>query len=485
MQVVETKTDELTREFRVALPLADIEQKIDERLGELSRTVKIQGFRPGKVPMTLLRKRYGNALKSEAIEQAINESSAQVMQERGLKPAASPTFDLATDGADDAIEFTMAVEVLPEIPALDAASIALERLRAEVDEATVDQTLERLAKSARAMETVEDGRSAREGDVVLIDIAEAGKAASGDANAPASQTPTLPVEIGAEPTPLATELIGLAVGDAKRITLPLARTEAEPEAENEADTTEPASIEYDVVVKEIRVPQPQPIDDALAQRYGVENVEALRQRVRDEHANELKTASRMLMKRALLDTLNEKFAFSLPKSLVEQEFRAVAQQLYGNAVPSGQAHDHDHDHAHAHDHDHEHCDNPDHDHDHDHADAVAGAPELTDDQRAECQALAERRVRLGLVLADVGRANEVKVLAEDLNKAILAEAQKYPGQHREVIEFFRTNKRAQDALSAPILEDKVVDFIIEMASVSDREVSVDELMKAVGSDDDD
>jgi trigger factor len=345
------------------------------------------------------------------------------------------------------------------------------------------------------MEAVEDGRPAREGDVVLIEIADVGKEPGGDMDAPASPPPTLPVEIGAEPTPLAKELIGLAVGAAKRITLPLSNTDTEPNAatEGEPAAAKPASIEYDVVVKEIRVPQPQPIDDALAQRYGVENVETLRQRVRDEHANELKAASRMLMKRALLDTLNEKYALSLPKSLVEQELGAVAQQLYGDAVPSGQAHDHDrdhdhdHDHAHAHDHDldHDHCNDPGHDHAHDHVEAPAGTPELTDEQRAECRSLAERRVRLGLVLADVGRANAVKVLAEDLNKAIIAEAQKYPGQHREVIEFFRTNKRAQDALSAPILEDKVVDFILEMASVSDREVSVDELMKAVGSDDDD
>lgn len=505
MQVVETKTDELTREFRVAVPLAEIERRVNERLDELARTVKLQGFRPGKVPMTLLRKRFGTALKSEAIEQAINESSKEVMRERGLKPAAAPSFDLAPDAAEDALTFTMAVEVLPEIPALDAATITLERLRADVEETMIEQSLERLAKAARAMEPGEDGRAAQTGDVVLIDIAPAAPAADAESAAPAAdaepatpapQPQTLPVEIGEEPAPLARALIGLVVGDNKRISLPRGGSD-----EDSADAT----IDYDVTVKEIRVPQPQPIDDAFAQRYGVETVAALRERIRDEHAGEIRALSRIHAKRALLDQLNERYGFQLPKALVEPEVRSVARQLYGSNQAGVAAsasdehhhahdhdHDHDHDHAchheHAHDHDHEH----DHEHDHDHAHAPRPAADedvlahLTDEQRAECRALAERRVRLGLVLAEVGRANNVAVLPEDVNKAILAEAQKYPGQQREVIEFFRGNARAREMLSAPILEEKVVDFILEMASVTERSVSVDELMRAadVGGGDD-
>jgi trigger factor len=237
---------------------------------------------------------------------------------------------------------------------------------------------------------------------------------------------------------------------------------------------------FDVTVKEVRETVPAAIDDELAKKFNLESLEALKQSIREEHGRELKTLSRMRLKRSLLDNLAKQYTFEVPPGMVQREFENIVRQLKSEKHAEHE-HDHDHDHDHGHDHDHEHAHEHDHDHDHEHAhdhghEDDVGA-DLSEKERDEYRSIAERRVRLGLLLAEVGRVNNLRVTQDELNKAMMAEAQRLPGHEQAVLDYFRNHPQAAEALAAPILEDKVVDFITEMSKVEERKVSVEELVR--------
>lgn len=508
MQVTETQIDDLTRQFHVVMPAADIERKVEARLGELAHTIRLPGFRPGKVPLGLMRKRYGAAVKSEVLEQAINESSQAVISERGLRAALPPKLELAETPEEGGIAYNLAVELLPEITPPDYSQISLERLTAHVDEAEIERRISRFADAVGEESEAEEGRAAADGDILVLDILS-------PTDDPWPFDPAnlagvrLRLGMNAPLPGFDAELQGLAAGSRKTVTVTI------PEGLQRADLAGTEKT-FDVEVKEVRVRTPAAIDDELAKKGGWEDLEALRTWLREQHENELKSLSRMRLKRALLDRLAEMYDFGVPNGLVEREYDSLVRQhepagAAAEAPPehghdehvhdehcghehghdAGHEHEHEHehehhnhehhDHEHAHDHEHEHAHEHAHDHHtHDgdeHAPAAAADAALSEEQRAEYRSLALRRVRLGLVLAEIGRTNNLRVQQDEMAKAMIAHARRFSGQEQMVLEFIRKNPEAQEALAAPILEEKVVDFILEMAKVEERTVDSADLLR--------
>ncbi len=480
MQVTETQIDDLTRQFHVVMPAAEIEQKVAARLDELAHTVRLPGFRPGKVPVGLMRKRYGAAVKSEVVEQAINESSQAVISERGLRAALPPKVELADAPEEGDLSYTLAVELLPEITPPDYGQISLERLVAHVDEAEIERRIGRFADAVGEEADAEEGRAAGDDDIVVLDVLS-------PTDDPWPFDPAnltgVRIRIGTEaPLPgFDAQLKGLAAGTRTTITVAVPERLQRP---GHAD----AERSYEIEVKELRVRTPAPIDDELAKRGGWDSLEELKNWLREQHENELKNLSRMRLKRALLDRLAELYDFAVPNGLVQREYDSLVRQHEpegGAAAGEAEAehvhdehcghdhHDHDHEHAHGHDHhDHDHGDDG-----HGHAAAPAADAAISEEQRAEYRALALRRVRLGLVLAEIGRTNNLRVQQEELAKAMIAQARRFQGQEQMVLDYLRKTPEAQEALAAPILEEKVVDFILEMAKVEERSVEPADLLR--------
>lgn len=496
MQVTETQIDDLTRQFHVVMPAADIERKVEARLGELAHTMRLPGFRPGKVPLGLMRKRFGAAVKSEVLEQAINESSQAVISERGLRAALPPKLELAEAEEEGGLAYNLEVELLPEVTPPDYGQISLERLVAHVDEADVDRRLGRFADAVGEEAEAEEGRAAADGDIVVLDILSPTE----------DPWPFDPANLAgvrlrlgmSAPLPgFDAQLAGLAAGSRKTVTITI------PEGLQRADLAGTEKT-FEVEVKEVRVRTPAPIDDELAKKGGWESLEELRAWIREQHENELKSLSRLRLKRALLDRLAEMYDFGVPNGLVEREYdqlvrqhepddtEARAEHVHDEHCGHDHEHEHGHEHGHhehehghehhehehhAHDgHEHEH-DGHEHEHDHGHAPAAAADAALSEEQRAEYRTLALRRVRLGLVLAEIGRTNNVQVQQDELAKAMIAQARRFSGQEKMVLDYLRKTPEAQEALAAPILEEKVVDFILEMAKVEERTVDAAELLR--------
>jgi len=487
MQVTETQIDEFTRQFRVALSAADIEQQVEEKLNELAQTAQLPGFRPGKVPVTLLRKRFGASLKSEAIEKAISESSQQVISERQLRPALAPKFDVPSQPDNGDIEYMMSVEVLPDVTPPDYAQISLERLVAVPDEAEVEARLQRIAELLGEEKPLAEARPAAEGDVVIFDVlSPLDDPWPFDAQSVRAHR----LKIG-EKWPVAgfgEQLVGHAPGERVTVALTFGADVSRPEMAG-------VSKSFEVEISDVVMQVPASLDDELAKKMGLDSIDELRARFREQQAEHLKAHARMRVKRALLDRLAEMYSFNVPGGLVEREYQVLVRQFAAEAGEGGDAaaatdHDHaheDHEHAdHSHDpahgpadHDPTTCTDPSHHHHHHDENAGLAADErkLSAEQLGECRALALRRVRLGLVLAEIGRGSNLRVTPEELGRAMVAEARKYTGQEQAVLNFLRNNTGAQEAIAAPILEDKVIDYILELAQVSERQVSIEELLR--------
>ncbi|MGE5516117.1 MAG: trigger factor [Bacteroidota bacterium] len=434
MQVTETNADGLKREFKVVVPAAQLEARTETRLAEIAREVKLPGFRPGKVPMKLVRQKYGASIMGEVLEAAVNEGTGSAIQDKGLKPAMQPKVEITSYAEGKDLEFTVALEVLPEITAMDFATVSLEREKAPAPEAEIADTLKRIAERQEGSEKVE--RAAAAGDVVVIDfvgkkdgVAFQGGAAEGYSLKLGSNT-FIP---GFED-----QLIGKKAGDTAVVNVTF------PEGYGNEDLAG-APAQFDVTVHEVRQPTPAAIDDELAKQVGMESLDALKQAIKDEMTRELDAISRTKLKRALLDVLAASHDFEVPQGMVDQEFEAIWKQLEQDKE-AGRL-------------------------------DASDAGKDDDTLKAEYRALSERRVRLGLLLADVGQKNEVTVTQDDVNKALIEEARRYPGQEHLVFQYYKNNPDALNSLRAPIFEDKVIDFILELAKVTDKEVSAEDLRK--------
>lgn len=449
MQVTETKSEGLRREFKVVVPAADIERRLESRLEELSHQVSLPGFRPGKVPLSLLRQRYGASVMGEVLERAVSESSNVAISERSLQPVGQPQIEVTSFDEGRDLEYTLAIELLPKFEPMDFADLKLEKLKAEVTDEKVDDALKNLA--ARHQRFGETGveRPAALGDQIVIDFEGKldGVAFEGGT---AKDWRTVLGKSGFVPG-FEENLIGRKAGEEVTFDLHFPDDYGNQEMAGK-DTV------FTVKIKEIREPIEVQVDDQLAKDMGLEDLATLRNSVRDQLEREYGAISRARLKRALLDQLAAAHDFEVPEGLVENEFQAIWNQYHAE-----EGHDHAHDH--------------DHDHDHEHGEAKPADDAETEQERAECREVAERRVRLGLLLGEVGRRNNIMVTPEELSRAVFAEASRYPGQEKQVVDFIRKSPQALGAIRAPLFEDKVVDFILEIAKVAERTVNAEELLK--------
>ncbi len=434
MQVTETLSEGLKRGYSVVVPMADMESKRTAKLAEVGKTVRLPGFRPGKVPLTVVRQRYGSAINSEVLEESVNSATQQVLSDRGLRPAMQPKVDVTSPGDKQDLAFNVEVELLPEVPMPDFGAIALTRLRAEPTPESIDKALNEIASRQRELEPVTEDRGAQTGDTLTVDYV--GKV-DGEAF-PGGTGTAMPVELGGSGfIPGFSEgMEGMRPGEERQIQVTFPEEYGNKELAGKHAT-------FDLKAGALQQAKPLVIDDALAEKLGFENLEDLRKLISQQTQREYDQVSRMRIKRDLLDRLAKGASFMVPESMVEGEFASIWQRVESD-LKQGKGDDEDKD-----------------------------KDEAT--LKAEYRGIAERRVRLGLLLSEIGRANGVQVGQDELLRAMRTEAGRYQGQEAQVMEFFRKNPQATDALRGPIFEDKVVDFILDLAKVEDKTVTPEEL----------
>ena len=488
MEVTETKTDGLKHEFTVRVGASDIERRVADKLSEIGRSIRLPGFRPGKVPMSLLKQRYGRSVMGEVLESAVGESSTQAINERGLRAAMKPRIEVKSfeEGAD--LEYSMAVEVLPDITPPDFASIELERLTPEIEDSEIESALNRLAERHRKSEAVTEERPAASGDIVVIDF----KGSIDGTEFPGGAGTDFPLELGSGSfiPGFEDQLIGAKVGEHRTVAVNFPEDYGHTElAGKEAS--------FAVDIKELKAPSPLSIDDNLAEAVGMDNLEALKTAIREQLQRDYAGVSRARLKRQLLDRLADTTDFAVPEGMVDMEFNSIWQQLEAEkervkaAQASGQ--DSGGEAAEASANEGEAATSaadstaePE-EASSEAAQSAAITPEATtsddeESQKADYRKIAERRVRLGLLLSEVGRQNNITVAPEELNRALTEEARRHPGYEKQVVEYYRNHPEALSSLQAPIYEDKVVDFIVELAKVEERKVTPAELMAPLPGD---
>jgi trigger factor len=445
MQVTELPAEGLKRAFQVVVPAARLAEKRDARLKQLGTELRLPGFRPGKVPPAIVKARYGQAVQGEVLEESVNEATRQVIADRGLRPALQPKIELVnySDGAD--LEYKLDLELLPEIPMPDFAAISLEREKATPGEKEVEAFLERMRQRLAGTEEVAEARPVAKGEILVCDFVGRLKKEDGSLAEPfqGGTASDMPIEVGDVGfIPGFTEqLEGMAAGERKEIEVRF------PAEYGNAELAGKAAV-FAVTAKGLKTKVLPALDDAFAKRLGAEDLAALRARVAENLQREYDALARMKLKRALLDQLAERANFTVPEGMVEGEFAQIWQRVEAD-MKAGRLDEED-----------------------------KGKDEAT--LKAEYRAIAERRIRLGLLLSEIGRTNNIQVANEELAQAMRAEAGRYPGQEKQVIEFFRTNPQAVDGLRAPIFEEKVVDFVLELAKVAEKAVSPAELTASAG-----
>lgn len=441
MQITQTNQEELKREFTVTMTAEEIDVKINERLLELGKTVKMPGFRPGKIPLPLLKSKYGKSVMGEVLESAVNDSTMQAINENNLRPAMRPKIDVKTFDEAKGLEYTMAIELLPEIKLAGLEDIKLEKLVAKPAEKEITEALSRIAESNKTSEKVEAVRPAKTGDVLVIDF---DGSVDGEA-LPGMKGEDFPLELGSKSfiDTFEEQLVGAKPGDKRTINVTF------PEDYGH-DKLKGAKAVFEVNVKELRESVTPKIDDEFAKQLGFDSLDKVKEAVAAQIQNEYDQISGMTLKRHLLDALDEKHDFEVPLGMVDAEFEGILHQVQG-------PHDHN---------------DPNHTHDN------VGTPE----EREEYKTIAERRVKLGLVLAEIGRANKIEITNQELQQAVINEARRYPGQEKQVFEFYQQNPQALENLKAPVYEDKVVSFILEKVKVDSKEVGIEDLTKAADAE---
>ena len=443
MQVTETQSEGLKHEFQVVIAAQDIETKLMSKLSELAGSITMPGFRPGKVPVSLLRKVHGKRVMGEVLEETVNETASKALEENNLRPALQPKIEIKSfdDGAD--LEYSLAVEVMPEFETGNFGEMTLERLIAKVEDSVVEERLIALAEQMKTHIDAAEGEAANEGDAVVIDFVGTvdGEAFEG------GSAEEFQLELGQDRfiPGFEEQLVGAKKDESRKVEVTFPENY---QAENLANKT----AVFAVTVKAVKVPLPAAVDDALAEKLGLENLEALRTTFQQQLETEYSQASRARLKRTLLDSLAESYDFELPSGMVDMELDAILEQLEHELENQNKTMD------------------------------DLEEPEET--VKAEYRTIAERRVRLGLLLSEVGRLNNIEVTQDEINRAIMERARALPGQEQRVFEFYQQNPDQQAQLRAPILEEKVCDYIIEMATVTEREVSLEELVRDPDAEDD-
>lgn len=444
MQVTATLSEGLKREFRVVVPVADLAARADARLDDLKGRVNINGFRPGKVPTAHLKKLYGRAVLAETIEALVGEANQKIVADNGFKLAQEPAVKLPEaqeeaqavfEGKAD-LDYTVAFEVLPAIQLADFKGIKVEKPVVEPSEADIQDMLETMAKQNRPFEPKAEGSAAENGDRLTIGFVgtiDGEKFEGGSAE-------DIPLELGSNSfiPGFEDQLVGVKAGEDKLVKVKFPTNYM---AENLAGK----DAEFAVTVKTIEKPGERAIDEEFAKMVGFEDLAKLKAAVSDRLKSEYAAAARRKVKRSLLDALDEKHAFDLPQTLVDQEFDSVWRQVTQDLESRGKT--------------------------------FADEDTTEEKAQAEYRAIAERRVRLGLVLAEIGEKAQIKVSDEEVSRAVVERARQFPGQEQQVWDYYRKTPQALASLRAPIFEEKVVDYILELADVSEKTVTKDELFK--------
>ena len=440
MQVTETLSQGLKREFKVVLPATELEERLNSELSTLKDRVRINGFRPGKVPVGHLRKVYGRSVMADVLQNAVNEANRKIVEDNGLKLAHEPQvqFPESQDEVEKAMDakgdlaFTVALEVLPVFELADLSDVSVKKPVAEISDVEVNESLERMAKQNRTFET-KDG-AAVDGDRVVVDFVgridgtefEGGKGED------------IRVELGSNTfiPGFEDQLLGLKAGDTKLVKVKFPENYLAPNLAGK-------DAEFDVTVKEVEAPGELKIDDEMAKGFGMESLDKLKDAIRDAIKRDFDAQSRRKVKKELLDALDAKYSFELPPTLVEQEFSAVWAQVVGDLKSNNRT--------------------------------FEDESTTEDEAKAEYRKIAERRVRLGLVLAQIGEKSDIKISDDEVTQALIERVRQYPGQERQVWEFYQKNPQALAEIRAPLFEEKVVDQILSQVKVDEETVSKDTL----------
>lgn len=435
MKVQVTKEDGLKRELTISVPSNDIATKEQSKLQEIAKTIKVAGFRPGKVPVNVVKQRHGDAVKSEVLQEVINDTTTKALTDKKFKPAMQPNIEIKTfeDGKD--LEYTVNFEMIPPIEIKDVSKLKLEKMVTKVSKKEIDDALERIAENNRETKTVESKRALKDGDIALIDF---------DGQVDGERRPGMKgegheLELGSGQfiPGFEEQLVGKKAGDEVSVKVTF------PDPYMSEDLAGKEAV-FDVKIHEIKEYNTPTIDDEFAKKLGLEDEKDLREKIEEQIASEYDNYSRSRMKRDLLDLLADEYDFEVPESLIKAEFNSIWEQVKRETEAQK-------------------------------AQGEEVEFEDTEETRKEYEEIAVRRVRLGLLLSEIGTNNNVTVSREDLNQALIAEARKYQGYERQVFEYYQNNPQAMDSLKAPIFEDKVVDYIFENASITEKEVSVDTL----------
>jgi trigger factor len=441
MRIAEKTNEGLKRRYEVTIPAKDLDAKIDAQLAQVSSRIRMPGFRPGKVPKNLVMKMHGDALRQEALQTSVQEGVQKLLAEKKLRPAMQPGVELADYEAGKDVSFTVDMEVLPEIEAPKIDGIALEKLVVEPTAEEIDEALKRLADQQKSFEPAAKTHKAEMGDVVVMDFVgtvdgEPFEGGTGEG---------MQIELGSGRLipGFEDQLVGVKANDQKKVKVTF------PEDYN-VNYLKGRPAVFEVTVNEVRTAKEAKLDDSLATNLGLDSLDKLREILKDQLGMELSGLTRTHMKRKLLDHLAANHDFAVPPSMVDAEFDQIWQQLEHEA-----SHD---------------------------ADPEKAKKELEKD-RDEYRRIAERRVRLGLLLSEIGQREGVQVSAQEMNRLIAQEAQRYPGQQQQVVKYFQENPMAAAQLRAPLYEDKVVDLLLGKAEVTERKVSRDELTQAIEDED--
>ncbi|MBO3760083.1 trigger factor [Ciceribacter sp. L1K22] len=448
MQVIETLAEGLKRELKVVIPAKDMEQRMNERLAEVKDKVRINGFRPGKVPTSHVKKMYGKSIMAELVNEIVRDRPSAILSERGEKSATQPEIAMTEDeaeankilAAEADFEFTVSYEVIPPIELKPVDKIRVTREVVEIDEAEVTEQIEKIAENARTFET-KKGKAAT-GDRVTMDYL--GKVDGEAFDGGKDEDAELVIGSNRFIPGFEDQLVGLKAGDEKVITVTFP-------ADYPAANLAGKEATFDITVKDVAAPAALELNDELATKLGIESLDKLKEIVRGQIESQFGNVTRQKVKRQILDQLDEMYKFDTPSKLVDAEFENIWRQINTDLAQSGKT--------------------------------FEDEDTTEEEARAEYRKLAERRVRLGLVLSEIGEKAGVEVTEEEMQRALYAQLQQFPGQQKEILDFFRNTPGAAASLRAPIFEEKVIDKLLTEVTVTDKTVSKDELLADDEGDD--
>jgi trigger factor len=437
MQVTETLNEGLKRGYKMMLTAQELDDKVMAKLKDAQPDIEMKGFRKGKVPLPLLKKQFGQRVLGEAMQEAVDGAMSQHFEDKGERPAAEPTVKMTNEEwkEGDDVEVEMTYEALPDIPEVDLSQIKVERMVVKAGETEINEALDNLASSAQDFKDRKAGAKAKDGDQVVFDFVGRvdGEAFEG------GSAEDYPLVLGSNSfiPGFEEQLVGAKADEETVVTVSFPDDYQAPHLAGK-------EAEFTCTVKAVKKPVPAEVNDELAEKYGAESLDALKEQIAERLEAEYAGAARAVLKRRVLDQMDKLVSFDLPPSMVEAEAKQIAHQLWHEDNPEVQGHDH---------------------------------PEV--EPTDEHNTLAERRVRLGLLLADLGQKAEVEVTDQEMTQAVMEQARQYPGQERQFFEFVQQNPQMRQQLRAPIFEDKVIDHVAAQAEVTEKEVSKEDLEKEV------